>query len=131
MRWQFSIFLVRWGLNSLGIWVAIRLLGNGISQEESAATVSTYLVAGLIFSLINSIVKPVLVILSLPAILLTLGLFTLVVNGLMVYLALSLAPGLAMSFGDSILAGIILSLVNYIVSSAIELKDTNARLKES
>lgn len=130
MRRQFAVFLVRWGLNSLGIWVAVRLLGNGISQEESATTVTTYLLAGLIFSLINSIVKPVVVILSLPAILLTLGLFTLVVNGLMVYLALSLAPGLAMSFGNSILAGIVLSLVNYIVSSALELRNASAQVKE-
>lgn len=124
MRKQFSVFLVRWGLNSLGIWVAVRLLGNGISQVETPTTITTFLVAGLIFSLINSTLKPIVIILSLPAILLTLGLFTLVVNGLMVYLSLKLAPGLAMSFGNSILAGIILGLVNYIVSSAFELRNT-------
>lgn len=124
MRKQFLVFLVRWSLNALGIWVAVRLLGNGIGSEESVTTISTFLVAGLIFSLINSILKPIVIILALPAILLTLGLFTLVVNGLMVYLSLKLAPGLSMTFGDSILAGIILSLVNYIVSSVIDLKNT-------
>lgn len=123
MRKQFSVFLIRWGLNSLGIWVAVRLLGTGLPQEETVATLGTYLLAGLIFSLINTVVKPIVVILALPAILLTLGLFTLVVNGLMVYMALGLSPGLSMSFGNSILAGIILSLVNYIVSSAFELRN--------
>ena len=122
MKKQFAVFLVRWALNSLGIWVAVRLLGSGLDGVEPATTVSAFILAGLIFSLVNTVLKPIVVILSLPAILLTLGLFTLVVNGLMVYISLKLAPGLAMSFGNSILAGIILSLVNYIVSSALDLK---------
>jgi len=122
MKKQFAVFLVRWALNSLGIWVAVRLLGSGLDGVEPATTVGAFVLAGLIFSLVNTVLKPIVVILSLPAILLTLGLFTLVVNGFMVYISLKLAPGLAMSFGNSILAGIILSLVNYIVSSALDLK---------
>lgn len=119
---QLMVFLVRWALNSLGIWVAVRLLGTGLNGVEPAMTASVFIIAGLIFSLVNTVLKPVVVILSLPAILLTLGLFTLIVNGLMVYVSLQLAPGLAMSFGNSIIAGIILSLVNYIVSSALDLR---------
>ena len=119
MRRQFAIFFVRWILNSVGIWVAVRLLG---TSEPVVETTATFVLAGLIFSIVNSILKPIVVILSLPAILLTLGLFTLVVNGIMVYISLALAPGLSMSFGLSILAGIILSLVNYIVSSAFVIK---------
>ncbi len=122
MKRQFSIFLVRWMLNTFGIWIAVRLLGSGLEGVETGQALWAFLVAGLIFSVVNSVLKPIVVILSLPAILLTLGLFTLVVNGLMVYISLGLAPGLAMSFGNSILAGIILSLVNYIVSSALDLK---------
>ena len=122
MRQQFLTFLLRWALNSLGIWVAIRLFGTGLSDAEITAGVWAFILAGLIFSLINSLIKPIVIILSLPAILLTLGVFTLVVNGLMVYLALLLAPGLSMTFGHSILAGIVLSLVNYIVTSALQLQ---------
>lgn len=122
MKKQLATFLVRWALNSLGIWVAVRLLGTGLENIEPATTAGAFVVAGLIFSIVNSVLKPIVLILSLPAILLTLGLFTLVVNGLMVYISLKLAPGLAMSFGNSILAGIILSLVNYIVSNALELR---------
>lgn len=119
MRRQFTIFIVRWVLNSVGIWVAVKLLGG--EDTLSDVTTLTFVVAGLIFSLVNSILRPIIIVLALPAILLTLGLFTLVVNGIMVYISLALAPGLSMGFGASILAGIILSLVNYIVSSAFVL----------
>lgn len=119
MKRQFATFLLRWILNSVGIWVAVRLLGNGNPEATSAWT---FMMAGLIFSLVNSILKPIITILALPAILLTLGLFTLVVNGLMVYVSLALAPGISMTFAHSIVAGIILSLVNYIIGSALVLQ---------
>lgn len=122
MKRQFLVFLVRWVLNSLGLWIAVRLFGTGNNDTTVTAGIWGFLLAGLIFSIINSIVKPVLVILSLPAILLTLGLFVLVVNGLMVYISLSLAPGISMTFLNSILTGMLLSLINYIVSAALELK---------
>lgn len=122
MRKQFAIFLLRWGLNAFGLWVAVRLFGTGYSNDEVTAGFWAFLGAGLIFSLVNSILRPVAIILSLPAILLTLGLFTLVVNGLMVYISLLLTPHLQMTFLHSILTGIVLSLVNYIVSSALELR---------
>lgn len=115
---QFAVFLVRWVLNAFGLWVSVRLFAGDYADTQIWA----FLVAGLIFSLVNSILRPVIVILSLPFILLTLGLFTLVVNGLMVYLSVALAPGLSLSFWDSILTGMVLSLVNYIVSSALEMR---------
>ncbi|WP_369000165.1 phage holin family protein [Candidatus Nanosynbacter sp. TM7-074] len=119
MKRQFATFLLRWILNSVGIWVAVRLLGNGNTEVTSAWT---FMMAGLIFSLVNSTLKPIVTILALPAILLTLGLFTLVVNGFMVYVSLALAPGISMTFAHSIVAGIILSLVNYIIGSALVLQ---------
>lgn len=123
IRQQFFVFLMRWLLNSFGLWIAVRLLGSTVnSTDEALGAVGVFMLAGLIFSLVNTIVKPIVVILALPAILLTLGLFTLLVNGLMVYVSLQLAPGVEMSFGNSILAGLILSLVNYIVSSALDIK---------
>ncbi|MDB5177040.1 MAG: hypothetical protein JWN75_708 [Candidatus Saccharibacteria bacterium] len=121
MRRQFAIFLLRWLLNSFGLWVAVRLLGTGYSDAQVNASATAFLLAGLIFSIINTIVRPIVVILSLPAILVTLGLFILLVNGLMVYISLKLAPGLQMTFVNSILTGMILSLINYIVSSALEM----------
>jgi putative membrane protein len=122
MRWQFLVFIVRWMLNSFGLWIAVRLLGSGYENVEITAGVGGFLIAGLIFSIINSIFKPLAVVLSLPAILLTLGLFVIVVNGILVYISLLLSPGISMSFFNSILTGIILSLINYIVSAAVEIR---------
>ena len=127
MKAQFLVFLLRWALTTLGLWVAIRLLGTGYDNIDVTAGTWGFLLAGLIFSVINSLFKPLLVIVSLPAILLTLGLFTIVVNGVIVYISLALAPGVAMSFGNSIITGIILSLVNYIVSAAVEIRRETSR----
>jgi putative membrane protein len=122
MKRQFFVFLVRWVLNSIGLWLAVRLLGTHDSSIVDNVGVWGFLLAGLIFSVINTILKPLIIILSLPAILLTLGLFMFVVNGLMVYISIAIAPGLSMSFFDSILTGMLLSLINYIVSAALELR---------
>lgn len=120
MRTQFSVFLLRWVLNSLSLWLFVMLFGTGYSDSQVTNGVWAFLLVGLIFSLVNAVIRPIVIILSLPAILLTLGLFTLVVNGLMVYISFQLAPGLQMTFWYSILTGIVLSLINYIVTSAVE-----------
>lgn len=121
MQRQFATFLVRWLLNSFGLWIAVRLLGTGYSDAQVNESLGVFLFAGLIFSVINSLLRPIVIILSLPAILLTLGLFMLLVNGFMVYLSILITPDLEMTFLNSILTGIILSLINYIVTSAVEL----------
>ena len=127
MKQQSLVFLFRWALSSLGLWAAVRVLGTGYDNVDVTAGFWGFALAGLIFSIINSLFKPLLVIVSLPAILLTLGLFTVVVNGVLVYFSLALSPGISMSFGNSIITGIILSLVNYIVSAAIEIRAEKSR----
>lgn len=122
MKQQILVFLIRWVLGALGLWLAVRILGTGYENVDVTVGMWGFLLAGLIFSIVNSLFKPLLVIVSLPAILLTLGLFTIVVNGILVYVSLLVAPGISMSFGNSIVTGIILSLLNYIVSVAIELR---------
>jgi putative membrane protein len=126
MRDTFLVFIVRWLLNSLGLWVAVRLLGTGYDNIEITAGTVGFLIAGLIFSIMNTILKPLIIFLSLPAIVLTLGLFMFIVNGFMVYVALNLAPGLHMTFWNSIIAGILMSLVNYIVSAMFDLRRKEA-----
>jgi putative membrane protein len=121
MKKQFTVFLFRWLLNSFGLWLFVRLFGTGYSDEQINGSAWAFLLAGLIFSIVNAILRPIVVIL------LTLGLFTLIVNGLMVYISLSLAPGLKMTFFYSILTGIVLSLLNYIVNSLIESRQETTR----
>lgn len=127
MKQQFGIFLIRWILNSFGLWIAVRLLGSGVSTTEINESYGIFLLAGFIFSVLNTLLRPVIVILSLPAILLTLGLFIVVVNGFMVWLALKIAPGIGMTFINAIFAGMLMSLINYIVSGSLELRALNKK----
>lgn len=127
MKQQVLVFFVRWALNALGLWVAVRILGTGIDDVDVTAGFWRFVLAGLIFSIFNSLFKPLLVIVSLPVILITLGLFTIIVNGILVYFSLMVSPGISMSFGNSIITGIILSLVNYIVSVAIAIRSEENR----
>ncbi len=116
---KISLLIFRWVLNAFGLWLAVQLLGTGLNNVEVTVGISGFLLAGLIFSIANSVLKPLLIILSLPAILITLGLFTLVVNGFLVYISLAIT-GISMSFFHSILSGIILSLLNYVVSATLD-----------
>lgn len=127
MKRQFAIFIIRWLFNSLGLWVAVRLLGTGYDNIDVNAGMAGFLFAGLIFSIVNSILKPFFVVLSLPAILITMGLFMLIVNGLMVYISLNLTPDIHMTFWNSILTGMLMSLVNYIVSAALVVRSGNVK----
>lgn len=119
MKQQFTFFLLRWLINSVAIWVAVAILSTG-DFATSSAGLATFLLAGLVFSVVNVLLRPILVILSLPAILLSLGLFMLVINGIMVYVALALIPSIDITFVGAILAGMIVSLTNYVLSSIIE-----------
>lgn len=123
MKKQFAIFAIRWAATGFGIWIAVRLLG-GI-QPGYEPTIWTYIGAGLAFSIVNTLLKPIVIILSLPAIILSLGLFMLIVNGLMVWVALLLVPSLEMTFWQAVIAGIILSLINYTISGLLDMQKTS------
>lgn len=118
MKQQFATFLLRLVVTSMGIWLVVSLLG-GV-REGAQPTILTYLGAGLAFSIVNSVLKPIVTILALPAIVLTLGLFIIVVNGSMVYLALLLVPSLKFTFFQAVIAGIILSVINYSISVLLQ-----------
>jgi putative membrane protein len=112
-------FLVRWFVCSLGLWVAALLLGQNVSYDSMSAVI----VAGLILAIVNVFIKPIVVILSLPAILFSLGLFMIVINGLMVMLVSKLYEPLKVSnFWAAMLAGMVIGLVNYFVTAIFEEK---------
>jgi len=122
MKKQLKVFLVRWFLNTAGLWIAIRLFGTGFPEEFLTVGFWGFLLAGLIFSIVNTTLRPIVIILSLPAILLSLGLFTFVVNGFMVWISLALAPGIKMTFFFSVITGMLLSLINYVMSSVFDIR---------
>jgi len=118
MKNPLARFLVRWFVCSLGLWIAAGLLASKISYQNELKVI---VVAGLVLAIINIILRPLIVILSLPAILLSLGLFMVVVNGFMVFLVSKLYEPLHITnFWAAILAGIIIGLVNYLVSAILE-----------
>lgn len=127
MRRQFKTFLLRWALNSIGLWIAVRLLGGLGAQQLSEQTLLTFLLAGLVFSLVNALIRPIVLILSLPAILLTLGIFMLVVNGLMVYITGLLVPGIEIPFVAAIVASVIMSLINYVITGLLDIRQSERR----
>ncbi|MFA4930792.1 MAG: phage holin family protein [Patescibacteria group bacterium] len=82
------------------------------------------LVAVLVFGFVNTFIKPIVTILSLPAIIFSLGIFYLVVNGLMLWLVSALVPGFAISgLWTAVAMGLIVSLVNWILHWMIEEDD--------
>ncbi len=117
-RGPFTRFAIRWFVCSLGLWVAAGILGQRINYESQLGVI---IVAGLILAIVNAFIKPIVVILSLPAILFSLGLFMIVINGLMVMLVSKLYEPLQVTnFGAAMLAGMVIGLVNYLVSAILE-----------
>lgn len=111
-------FLIRWLVCSLGLWVAAGLLSNSINYSSG---IEVLIIAGLLLAILNTILKPVLVILSLPAIVLTLGLFMIIINGLTVFLVSKLyTPLHVTNFWAAIFAGMVIGLVNFLVSAILK-----------
>lgn len=116
-------FLVRSACNAAGLWVAASLL-SGINYDGSHWVI---IVAALIFSAVNMFIRPLVMLLSISAIILTLGLFTLIVNALMLYLVTVIYPSFEItSFGSAVVAVAIVWLVNYALSSLFQSKETLA-----
>jgi putative membrane protein len=127
MKKQFAIFILRWVAMSCGIWLAVILL-SGVTKGAEP-TIMSYVGAGFAFSMVNTLLKPIVTILSLPAIILTLGLFVLVVNGLMVYVALAFVPSLELTFFEAIIAGIFLSIINYIFNGLLDVHNERKAIR--
>jgi putative membrane protein len=111
-------FILRWLVNFLGLWAAATLMTNSIQYDER---LTVLVIAALIFSLVNAIIRPLVIILSLPAIVLTLGLFTLVINAFMLYLVTKIYPVFQLrSFWTAVVATVIIWIVNYLLIDLLE-----------
>jgi putative membrane protein len=111
-------FLTRWFVCSLGLWIAAGFLSSSISYDSRFRVI---VIAGLVLAVINIVIKPILIIFTLPAILLTLGLFTILINGLTVFIASKLYTPLHITnFWAAVFAGMVIGLVNYLVTAILE-----------
>ena len=87
-------FLARLIVNALALWVATRLVP-GVTYSEGLLP---FLGVALVFGVVNATIRPVLKILTFPIIIVTLGLFALVINGLMLLLTSALSDALGLGF---------------------------------
>ncbi len=102
--------LLRGAFAALGLWVATFFV-TGLSFDKPA----TLVIAGLVLGLVNAILRPVLVVLTLPITVVTLGLFLLVINAAMVALVAWLMPGMHVAgFWPALATAIIVSLVGWV-----------------
>ena len=119
-------FLMSWILSGAALAAAAGLLGDHMNIGAAVDTTQERLIAlaivALVFSLINTFVAPIAKMLSLPFIILTLGLFLLVINALLLLLTDWIAGKLDVSFyvesfGWAVLGAIVVSIVNAILGS--------------
>jgi putative membrane protein len=114
-------FLIRWLVTTISVWVAASL---GVLEFGSNRCL---LGAALLLGIVNAVVRPVVLLLSLPFIILTLGIGILIVNALLLMAVSGLLPCFHIgSFGHAFLGAIIISLVSWILSAFI--RSENGRM---
>lgn len=103
--------------------IAILIISYLFPQIIKAEGFGAALVAAFVLGVVNAFLRPVLVILTLPITLLTLGIFLLIINGLMLWITSGLVPGFQVNgFFGAVLGSVLISLVSWILSSIIHSK---------
>lgn len=112
-------FLLRMLISAAAIFGVAYLSNNWLLQVDEFWP--TAVVAALLLALVNAVIKPIVHILSLPVTILTLGLFALVINALMLYLVAGLLDGVQTTgFVQTVLAAILISIVTSVGSSLVD-----------
>ena len=124
--------LVRLGINAIALWAAIELVP-GLSYE---GTGTSLLIIALIFGLVNALVRPFIILLTCPLVILTLGLFVLIVNTLMLSLTVWLSgPGVfdlgltSTGFWATFLGALVISIVSGVINLLIKEDDEDSSKK--
>jgi len=127
-------FVLRVIINGVALWLAslivpgFDVVGGDSGESPDWARIGVFLLVGLIFGLVNAVIKPILKLVSLPLYILTLGLFTLVVNALMLLLVEWITGradwGLRIdNFGTAVLAALVVSIVSIALSVLVGRRD--------
>ena len=110
-----TLFLVQWGLTSLSLWVASYIF-SGMKFADGGSL----LIAALLLGFANAVVKPLLILFTLPLTIVTMGLFLLVVNALMLMLVSAVVSGFTISgFWTALFASIFISIFSLFVSGHV------------
>ena len=121
-------------INAAAIWVATRLLDglDVVGGDSTGARVGIFLLIAVVFGVVNAVVKPLVKALTLPLYIITLGLFTLVVNALLLMLTAWLSErtdvGLRVdNFGTAVVGALIISVVSFLLSVFVGRRDRRDR----
>ena len=115
MLHQLAPFLLHWLVTAVSLWVA-SLIFRGLRFETTGALIG----AALLLGLANALVKPLLIVLTLPLTLVTFGLFLLVINALMILLVAALVRGFKVSgFWTAFFASIFISLLSVAIGALL------------
>ncbi len=111
---QILIFLSRWFVSSVGMWLVIRWFGT--VDYGITGGLSLYVIAGLVFSLVNSTVRPLTTMLSLPLIIFSMGIFTIIINVAMMALTVWILPGIHITFWGAVFGTVAISILNGLIN---------------
>jgi len=112
MSANISTFIVQWALTALSLWVASHVF-KGIRFADT----SSLIVSALMLGFVNAILRPILIVLTLPLTLLTLGLFLLVINALLLMLVSKMIRGFSVSgFWTAFFASIFITLLDLLLT---------------
>ncbi len=108
-------FLWRWALNAFPLWLATYLF-----DALKFSGLGSLLLAALLFGLVNAIIRPILVLLTLPLTVVTLGLFILVINALLLMFVAAVVPGFVLGgFWTAFWAAIFIAIVSFVTNRLI------------
>ena len=108
-------FLIRMAITAAGLWIASELV-SGISVRDG----TTLIWAAIVLGIVNAVIRPIAVVLTLPFTLLTLGLFLWVINAAMIGLAAWFLDGFQIAgFGSALLGAVVVSLTGWIGNAFI------------
>lgn len=118
--------LIRVVLNAVAVWIATLLVGGvDVETDSTGSKVLTFIVVGAIFGLVNATIKPVAKLLSLPLLILSLGLFALILNALLFWLTAAVsgavgAPFEVDGFWAAFWGALVVSLVSWALSIVVK-----------
>lgn len=113
-------FVIRWVVSTAAVAVTTWLLNPHI-RIEGADYLSTVILVGLVLGLLNALLRPIIIFLTLPATLITFGLFLIVINAGMLWLTDMLVPAFVIeSFGWALLGALLISIVSMILYAILK-----------
>jgi putative membrane protein len=110
-------FVMRVVINTLALWLVSAVFPSLIYFQQGGA--ADYLIAGLVLGLVNAVLRPILVVLTLPINVLTLGLFTLIINAIVLQLVAAWTRLETGGFLEAVIASIVLGITSTIISSIL------------